>query len=305
MANPEHLKILKQGVGIWNEWRLGNPDIIPALDSADFRSAELSHANLSLAGLIGARLSHANLFNANLTSANLNRTPLSGTKFNSASLGNTTFANTDLSGALGLETMEHSYPSEVGISTIYLSQGKIPEVFLRGCGVPDDFITYMHSLTVAGQHIQFYSCFISYSHKDEDFARRLHARMREASLRVWYAPEEMKGGEKLYEQIDRAIQLHDRLLLALSEHSMNSEWVMTEIRRARRTELIENRRKLFPIRLVDFDAIREWECFDTDSGKDLAIEMREYYIPDFSNWKEHNPFEKAFDRLLRDLKASE
>jgi hypothetical protein len=33
--------------------------------------------------------------------------------------------------------------------------------------------------------------------------------------------------------------------------------------------------------------------------------MREYFIPDFSNWKEHNAFEKAFDRLLRDLKAED
>ena len=40
-------------------------------------------------------------------------------------------------------------------------------------------------------------------------------------------------------------------------------------------------------------------------GKDLAIELREYFIPDFSNWKEHDAFEAAFDRLLRDLKAEE
>ena len=72
-------------------------------------------------------------------------------------------------------------------------------------------------------------------------------------LRVWFAPEEMKGGQKLYDQIERAIQLHDRLLVVLSESSMQSDWVITEIQRAREAELKEKRRKLFPIAIVGFD----------------------------------------------------
>jgi hypothetical protein len=47
----------------------------------------------------------------------------------------------------------------------------------------------------------------------------------------------MEGGDKVYEQIDRAIQIHDRLLLVLSEGSLRSKWVETEIRRARKVEL--------------------------------------------------------------------
>jgi hypothetical protein len=66
---------------------------------------------------------------------------------------------------------------------------------------------------------------------------------------------------------------------------------------------MEGKRKLFPIRLVDFEAIRAWGCFDADSAKDLAVEIREYFIPDFTNWKDHDAFETAFARLLRDLKA--
>jgi len=115
----------------------------------------------------------------------------------------------------------------------------------------------------------------------------------------------MKGGNKLHEQIFQAIQVHDRLLLVLSIESMKSEWVMTEIRRAKKVERAENRRKLFPIRLVDFEMIQNWECFDADSGKDLAIEVREYYIPDFSNWKDHDSFESEHAKLLRGLRATE
>jgi hypothetical protein len=124
-------------------------------------------------------------------------------------------------------------------------------------------------------------------------------------VRCWYAPEEMKGGRKLYDQIDQAIRLHDKLLLVLSEHSLQSEWVMTEIRRARQAELLEKRRKLFPVRLVEVERIKEWVCFDGDSGKDLAVEVREYFLPDFSHWKEHDAYQKAFQRLIRNLKAEE
>ena len=44
---------------------------------------------------------------------------------------------------------------------------------------------------------------------------------------------------------------------------------------------------------------------DADTGQDLAKEVREYFIPDFSNWKDHDAFEKAFERLLHDLRAEE
>jgi hypothetical protein len=60
----------------------------------------------------------------------------------------------------GLDTLEHNGPSTIGIDTLYSSQGNIPAVFLRGAGVPEDFITYIRSLV--GRPFAFYSCFISY-----------------------------------------------------------------------------------------------------------------------------------------------
>jgi uncharacterized membrane protein YgcG len=49
--------------------------------------------------------------------------------------------------------------------------------------------------------------------------------------------------------------------------------------------------------------LRAWECLDSDTGEDLAEEVRKYHIPDFSNWKDNEAFEAAFDRLQKDLKA--
>jgi len=359
MANEEHLKILKQGVEAWNEWRKQNaviPDLSEIsligadfrradlkwvnfreanLSEVDFKSANLTSANMrgakltganfnntnmyvvSLAeaaltnasfngvDLLGASLSNADLHEASFNETYFNGTHLNGANFDHATLGFSVFVNIDFRTVKGLETIYHLGPSFIDINSLYLSGGNIPKVFLRGCGVPNEFIAYIPSLIGAQEAIQFYSCFISYSSKDEEFCKRLHARMRAEHLRVWFAPEDVKGGEKLGEQIDRAIQMHDRLLIVLSEESLKSKWVMTEIRRARKTELREGRRKLFPIRLCSYEQLRDWECLDADSGEDLAVEVRGYFIPDFSNWKDHDAFESAFDRLLKDLRAAE
>ncbi|HET6978950.1 MAG TPA: toll/interleukin-1 receptor domain-containing protein [Pyrinomonadaceae bacterium] len=279
---------------------LGRADLGRAnLSLADLRWTNLSWANLSEANLHRANINEANLRQANLSGANLSEAELSGTW-----LFSTIFADNDLSATKGLETVTHFGPSTLGVDTLFKSNGKIPEVFLRGVGVPDNFITLVSSIISGTRPGPFHSCFISYSHRDEQFLQRLHARMRDEQLQVWYAPEDMKSGRKLHEEIFSAIQTHDKLLLVLSESSMKSEWVITEIRRARKVEREENRRKLFPIRLVDFEAIQKWECFDADSSKDLAVELREYYIPDFSNWKNHDAFEAEFSKLLRDLRAT-
>ena len=283
------------------------------LRGADLRGADLSRANLSGADLSGADLSGADLRGADLSGANLSRADLSGADLSRADLsgadlsgvtvGWTVFGAVNLSVAKGLESVIHAGPSTIGIDTVYASQGRIPEVFLRGAGVPDEFITYMRSLV--GRPIEFYSCFISYSSKDQEFAERLHADLQAKGVRCWFAPEDIQGGRKLHEQIEQAIRHYDKLLLVLSEHSMGSEWVKTEIYHARQDEMRSRRRKLFPISLVDFPTVREWTAFDADTGKDMGREVREYFVPDFSAWKDHDAYRKAFDRLLRDLKAGE
>ena len=128
----------------------------------------------------------------------------------------------------------------------------------------------------------------------QEFDERLHADLQAKGVRCWFAPHDIQGGRKIHEQIDEAIRLHDRLLLILSEHSMSSEWVKTEIAKARKREVKEGKRVLFPVRLVGFETLRDWECFDGDTGKDSAREIREYFIPDFSNWKDHDSYQRAF-----------
>src|SRR6185436_4287773 len=99
-------------------------------------------------------------------------------------------------------------PSYIDINTLYKSRGNIPESFLRGCGAPDTFITFVRSLVNAA--IDFYSCFISYSNKNHDFAERLYADLQNKGVRCWFAPEDLKIGDRFQERIEESIRIYDK-----------------------------------------------------------------------------------------------
>jgi TIR domain-containing protein/pentapeptide repeat protein len=333
MDRDEALKLLRggpEGIAIWNRWResfhefFGDLSFVD-LSRADLRGADLRKttllatnlriANLSglnlnsavlpIADLRGADLRDASLHGAHLMSVNFDKAKLKGADLSNAICSQTLFTGVDLSQVKGLDLIVHQAPSTVGVDTLFQSKGKIPETFLRRCGVPDALIKNLPSLIGSMEPIQFYSCFISHSSKDQPFADRLYSRMVQEKLRVWYAPADMRGGRKSIDQIDEAIRVHDKLLLVLSKASMASDWVLHEIRRAVERERLEKCRVLFPIGLASWKDIKAWTAFDSDSGKDLAKVVREYHIPAFSKWKDHDSFEAGFGRLLDDLKAVE
>ena len=322
-ANGKHLAKLREGVTSWNNWRSAHPDIIPELEgvvlqgtdlrvanfcranlrksdlsrtnlrSARFMMADLSFCNLTEAQLNGADLSGAQLSGAGLTFADLQEADLAEVNFDEARIGWTTFGYNDLSTAKNLASVLHSAPSVIGIDTIYRSHGNISQEFLRGAGVPDDFITYVKSLT--GNPIEFYSCFISYSSKDAAFATELHTKLQGQHVRCWKDSEDLKIGDKFQEEIERAIRLHDKLLVVLSENSVNSRWVEREVQAAFEKEQRQGSIVLFPVRLDDavMDCARAW----------AADIRRARHIGDFRKWKDHDSFHASFDRLLRDLKS--
>jgi uncharacterized protein YjbI with pentapeptide repeats len=268
------------------------------LDGVNFIGAQLMDTSFTNCDLSGADFSNANLYGANLVRVNVNRA-----KFSQALMGWTVLGSLDLSTCIDLDLVEHRTPSTLGMDTIVNSQGRIPTVFLRGCGLPDNVIDYIGS--IVKDPIQYHSCFISYATKDSEFAQRLYADLQSNNVRSYYAPEDLQGGKKIHEQLDEAIQVHDKLLLIISEHSMKSEWVKTEIAIARKREVTEKRKILFPVRLVSMEQIKQWRLFDADIGGDSAKEIREYFIPDFSNWRhDHDSYANEFRRLLKDLKAS-
>lgn len=105
----------------------------------------------------------------------------------------------------------------------------------------------------------------------------------------------MRIGDKIRSRIDEAIRLHDKLLLVLSEKSVQSAWVEKEVETAFEKESLQNRLVLFPIRLDDTVML---------TSQAWAADIRRTrHIGDFRDWKNHDDYQKALSRLLRDLKA--
>jgi hypothetical protein len=266
---------------------------------ADLRNTTLVRANLGKSILNDANLSHskcdfANLRAAILYGANFTGTSLRGVTLSKTRLGGTLFGDVDLSEVVGLDACEHLTPSIIDHQTLTRS-GRLPLKFLRGCGLPDTLIEYMP--TLLKDPIQIYSCFISYSSKDQKFTDRLYSDLQNKGVRCWLASEDLKAGEKIRPSIDEAIRLHDKLLLVLSKHSVASEWVEQEVETALERERREKRLVLFPIRLDD-------AVMDVEGGWSQFIRNTRN-ISDFRRWKSHDSYQKAFDRLLRDLRAEE
>src|SRR2546425_814826 len=267
MADQQQLDLLRQGVTDWHVWRTQHPDIQTNLSGDQLSGADPSEADLSRADLSGANLSGANLSVANLSEANLTYTNLSSVDLSEANLryanlsganltyadlseaqvGLTIFGSVDLRTVKGLETVRHFSPSIIGTDTLLRLEGDIPETFLRQAGLTDAFITYTRSLVQ--NPIEYYTCFISYSSQDQEFVERLYTDLQAKGVRCWYAPEDLRIGEQFWHRIDESIRLHDKLLVVLSQHSVNSKWVEREVMAALEKEQQQHKWVLFPITL--------------------------------------------------------
>lgn len=307
------------------------------LSSTNLRDADLTGANLAGANLRGANLSSgaslsgANLRGADLTGANLIRVDLSGAnltgvdltsvRLSAANVASTIFSDIDLSPvAAELLTVRHLGPSVVATSTLTRSCGRIPKEFLKGCGLADweieharlydpdlsafqvaEIVTRVHELRAKGP-IQFYSVFISHSHADKAFARRLYKALDKHGVRCWFDEKQMLPGDDIHDRIDHGIRVWDKVLLCASKESLTSWWVDAEIERAfaKEQRLMKERGEkvlvLIPLAL-DAYLFTEWS-----SGKATQVQTR--IAGDFKAWKSESfDFEKAVGSLVRALRA--
>ena len=107
----------------------------------------------------------------------------------------------------------------------------------------------------------------------------------------------MKIGDRFQERIEESIRVFDKVMIVLSEASVQSRWVEREVNAAMEREDREKRPILFPIRIDDavMDAPQPW----------AADIRRSRHIGDFRCGKDHDAYVKGLDRLLRDLNTRE
>jgi len=102
----------------------------------------------------------------------------------------------------------------------------------------------------------------------------------------------MPTGGKILDEIDRAIQIRDKVVLVLSESSIKSDWVEDEVTKAFEEERRRGRNVLFPIRIDDsiFATSEPW-----------ATKLRSRNIADFRKWRTQKEFDKAFEKIRSEL----
>jgi hypothetical protein len=155
MDRDEAIELLKSGrdgVTMWNQWRMQNegiPNLSRAnlsgadLSGADLSGADLSGANLIRADLIRADLSGAILSGANLIWAILNRADLSETNLSGANLSGANLMDADLSGAILSEAilnradLSGAILSGADLSGANLREAAMVRVDLRGAKLRD------------------------------------------------------------------------------------------------------------------------------------------------------------------------
>lgn len=148
---------------------------------------------------------------------------------------------------------------------------------------------------------QFQSVFISHSHQDHEFVSRLNRALRQKGVRTWFAHENLDAGVKIHKSIFDAINSFDRLIIVLSENSIKSPWVTSELRRAMARQRTEQRDILFPISLMPYENLRNWQCFDADAGSDIASEIRQYLIPSIHPAASSIEFDDFVDKIVKGL----
>jgi hypothetical protein len=305
MANQEQLELLTRSVGEWNLWRWEQPDLCPDLSNAVLSNAALIHANLygvnfRNANLTDAQLGYADLgrtilIGANLSNAFFGWTNLTGAYLRGADLTNvrflsTIFAEVDVSIVKGLGTALHMSHSIVDINTVIFPLDKhTRKHFLRGVGFSDTVIDYLPSILIPA--IEYHSLFLSHSHHDQAFTKRLHNDLQNKGVRCWFAPHDLRP---IVRGIEEAIHLHEKLLLILSHHALMSNWVQQEVEAAFYKEVTTGQEILFPIRL-DNTVLES----DTLWAKRLC----QRHVGDFTNWQDDSAYQQAFTTLLRHLKV--
>jgi len=300
--------------GLFVNVSLSGADLAGAdLTGAEFREATLCDADLRNANLTDSSWLGCLLLRANLEGAMLVRTRFDLSLFNQANLGGSGMALATFSDcrgldcAQGLDQIRYGPGTALDVSTLRECSRTIPGVFLRGIGYTNDEIEILRAMYATPI---YFSCFISYARSDHDFAQRLHNDLEGANVPCWLDVEDLRGGDFWRGQINEAIRLRDKTVLVCSEASLQRVNVVEEILATIADERRSGKQKLFPITIdhAVYDPAFQLRVAAAlprqQQREDWLTYVSDYHIPDFSGWKDHDAYQRAFGKLLRDLRAA-
>lgn len=129
----------------------------------------------------------------------------------------------------------------------------------------------------------YYSCFISYSHKDAAFAETLYQCLEASGIRCWKDNHQIEAGDSVYDSIAEGVRLWDKLILCCSEQSLTSWWVDNEVKilLEKEQQLTKTRGSRFWLLLpLDLDGY----VWNWNSGISTQLKVR--HMPKAHGWRD-------------------
>lgn len=274
---------------------------------AILESANLDGADLDDADFTGAVLARADLVGADLVSVVLTDVDLSG-----ARMGTTSIAGCDLSSCRGLGTVEHVWPSSVGVDTLVRTLrglgGKwTPETlkFFMGAGVPATLLDQVAALA-AVRHADFTACLITHAAADAALATRLRDSLSAAGLRC-YLHQEVSAGPTMFASMDRATPIYDKLVVLCSKDGLQRSHVLREMEQALHEEgALMKRKETDPtVDAAIVYLLRLDEYLDASWQHPLKEESLRHHVGDLRGWdKDETVYQRELAALIASLRPA-
>jgi len=117
---------------------------------------------------------------------------------------------------------------------------------------------------MAAEEFEF-DVFLSHSFRDKERARSIAESLKGEGLTVWFDEWTVSLGEDIYLAIERGLQVSRTLVLCISDHALNSDWVALERSTALFRDPTNSERRFIPVMLTDCklpDALRRYKHLD-------------------------------------------
>lgn len=93
--------------------------------------------------------------------------------------------------------------------------------------------------------------FLSHSSKDKPFIRQLAADLTKEGILVWLDEQQINVGDSINEKVSQGLAESDYFIIAMSDNSVQSEWVKRELNSALINEIESKKVRILPIKLSD------------------------------------------------------
>lgn len=95
--------------------------------------------------------------------------------------------------------------------------------------------------------------FVSHSGQDRQFVEKFAADLCDYGVDAWYSKWEIKAGDSIPEKIGRGLEDCEFFIYVLSNNSIRSPWVQTELETAITQKMVGKVQKIIPIKIDDCD----------------------------------------------------